>query len=348
MSETPEQRRQLKRRYQEILLYLNQIAEKTGLSAYQIADCAAGNVQLGRTDTQKILDAFESLDAPERGDTNKKKPSMPRSKNSPNTRGEPSITPDRAIQLLWEQIEKGRHLETLSPLHTGDFENWDNTTKNIVEWAFGENHRNVDHFAYQEAPTTYLAQSANQLSARHKEELHLKIPALVGYIEQLKMKSSESLSGLPETAASSSKVFIVHGHNKAIKYELAHSLQNAGVDVTILDEQTNEGRTILEKLADHATEAGFAVVLLSADDVGRAKSETVDNPRARQNVVFELGLFCGLLGRKRVCAVREKGVEMPSDLHGLVYIEYDPAGSWKHLVAKEINSAGIKVDFSKL
>ena len=71
MSETPEQRRQLKRRYREIVLYLSQIAEETGLSPYQIADCAAGNVQLERSETQKILDALKSLDAPERSDTNK-------------------------------------------------------------------------------------------------------------------------------------------------------------------------------------------------------------------------------------------------------------------------------------
>jgi predicted nucleotide-binding protein len=148
--------------------------------------------------------------------------------------------------------------------------------------------------------------------------------------------------------AQSKTIFIVHGHNKAMKYELGHSLQKAGLDVTILDEQTNEGRTLLEKFSDHAAEAGFAVVLLSADDVGRAKDATVDNFRARQNVVFELGFFCGKLGRDKVCAVRENGVEIPSDVHGFAYFDYDSAGSWKHRVAKEINRAGIKVDFDKL
>jgi hypothetical protein len=178
VSETPAQRRQLKIRYQEILLYLNQIAEKTGLSPYQIADCAAGNLQLGRSDTQKILDAIQSLDAPESGDTNKTT-IMPRSKDGPK-RGEPRITPDRGIQLLWEQIEKARQLAALPLLHAGDFDSWDNTTTNYVEEAFGENHRNIQHFASQEGPTTYLPQSANQSSDRYKQTLHLKIPALLG------------------------------------------------------------------------------------------------------------------------------------------------------------------------
>ena len=217
---------------------------------------------------------------------------MPRRKNSPNTRGEPSITPDRAIQLLWETIEKGRHLETLSPLHTGDFENWDNTTR--ISWK-GRSEKTIG------MSTTSLSRGANHVFSSERQPIigspqrrvALKF-RLSSIIEQLKMKSSESLSGLPETAASSSKVFIVHGHNKAIKYELAHSLQNAGVDVTILDEQTNEGRTILEKLADHATQAGFAVVLLSADDVGRAKSETGESS-SKTECCFRTGTFWDFL-----------------------------------------------------
>jgi len=71
-------------------------------------------------------------------------------------------------------------------------------------------------------------------------------------------------------------------------------------------------------------------------------------PRTRQNVVFELGFFFGLLGRGRVCAVYETGVELPSDLNGLGRVEYDSAGRWKHDVAKEINAAEIPVDFSKV
>jgi predicted nucleotide-binding protein len=87
--------------------------------------------------------------------------------------------------------------------------------------------------------------------------------------------------------------------------------------------------------------------LLTADDVGRAKDATVDNARARQNVVFELGFFFGLLGRGRVCAVYESGVELPSDLAGFGRVEFDPARRWKYEVAKEIHAAGIELDFRK-
>jgi predicted nucleotide-binding protein len=165
---------------------------------------------------------------------------------------------------------------------------------------------------------------------------------------ELNSLSSAVSGGKPVTQTNANLVFIVHGHKDMLKYELAHSLQNAGLAVTILHEQPNKGRTILEKFADHAAEAGFAVILLTADDFGRAKDATDDKLRARQNVVFELGFFCGLLGRRHVCAVYETGVELPSDLHGFAYVEYDKSGLWKHAVAKEISAAGIPVDFSKL
>jgi predicted nucleotide-binding protein len=125
-------------------------------------------------------------------------------------------------------------------------------------------------------------------------------------------------------------------------------LQKAGLDVTILREELNQGRTILEKLSDHADEAGFAVILLTADDFGRAKDATADNFRARQNVIFEMGLFIGLLGRRKVGAVYEPSVELPSDLHGILYVQYVKGGTWKQEVIREIRAAGIAVNLNKL
>jgi predicted nucleotide-binding protein len=113
-----------------------------------------------------------------------------------------------------------------------------------------------------------------------------------------------------------------------------------------LHEQPDSGRTIIEKFEDHASEAGFAVVLLTADDVGRARDETTLNPRARQNVVLELGFFIGRLGRGRVVALHEAGVELPSDLSGVLYKPL--AGNWHTALAGELRAAKIEVDLGKL
>lgn len=92
--------------------------------------------------------------------------------------------------------------------------------------------------------------------------------------------------------------------------------------------------------------------MLSADDVGSAgileKYEPLQS-RARQNVVFEMGFFFGLLGQGRVCAVHDLKVEMPSDLRGILYVPYDaPWGSWRWQLAKEIRAAGFPVDLNRL
>jgi predicted nucleotide-binding protein len=118
----------------------------------------------------------------------------------------------------------------------------------------------------------------------------------------------------------------------------------------ILHDQASEGRTVIEKFEDHAGEATFAVVVLTADDLGKlaGDEESPLDRRARQNVVFELGFFVGALGRNRVAILYEEGVTLPSDIDGLVYIPLDAQGAWKLPLARELKSARIEVDADKL
>jgi predicted nucleotide-binding protein len=140
-------------------------------------------------------------------------------------------------------------------------------------------------------------------------------------------------------------VFVVHGHDDARKYELVRLLDRAtDRDAQILHEQPNKGATVLEKLERHAESAAFAVVLLTGDDEGRVAGGGDLKPRGRQNVILELGLFIGLLGRDRVAVLVDPAVERPSDLDGLVYIALDPAGAWRHALVGELEAAGIAVD----
>jgi predicted nucleotide-binding protein len=91
-------------------------------------------------------------------------------------------------------------------------------------------------------------------------------------------------------------------------------------------------------------------VLLSADDEGRSRVGSSDplKHRARQNVIFEMGYFFSRLGRERVCAVYESGVELPSDLSGILYVPYGSEKDWMYAVAKEMKSAGYEVDLNKV
>lgn len=149
---------------------------------------------------------------------------------------------------------------------------------------------------------------------------------------------------------SAGPIFIVHGRHLGRANEVARVLERVTTrKVVILHEEANAGQTILEKFELHASSAAFAVVLLTSDDEGRLRDSQEDlRPRGRQNVVLEMGYFLGKLGRPRVALLIEEGVEQPSDLHGLVYVDLDAAGAWKTKLAKELTQVAIPVDMTQI
>lgn len=151
----------------------------------------------------------------------------------------------------------------------------------------------------------------------------------------------------PESARNSSiEIFIVHGHDSAAKAEVARLIEHAGLAPTILHERANRGRTIFEKFETHGGAAGFAIILLTPDDVGGPTSDNL-KPRARQNVVGEMFWFAGKLGRARICALKKGDIELPSDLVGLAYTEMDERGYWKVELLRELEAAGCAVDWKR-
>jgi predicted nucleotide-binding protein len=113
----------------------------------------------------------------------------------------------------------------------------------------------------------------------------------------------------------------------------------------ILHERPNKGRPLITKLGEEAQDVSFAIVLMTPDDEG-AKVGEKPEPRARQNVVFELGFFIGVLGPANVSAVVVGGVERPSDYDGVVYIRYE--SDWRTQIAKELQAAGFEIDWNLL
>ncbi len=152
-----------------------------------------------------------------------------------------------------------------------------------------------------------------------------------------------------EQHSGSDRVFLVHGHNEHILHETARFLEGLGLDVVILREQPNAGRTIIEKFVDYSNVA-FAIVLLTGDDRGgtSASARKDQSLRARQNVILELGFFLGKLGRHRVGALYEEGVEIPSDYSGVLFTRLDSGGAWKLALAKELKEAGLPVDWNAI
>jgi predicted nucleotide-binding protein len=148
----------------------------------------------------------------------------------------------------------------------------------------------------------------------------------------------------PDTA---SAIFLVHGRDLVRREKVRRFLEKiCDLPVIVLEDQPNKGRDVLGKLLENASMAAFAIVLMTPDDEGRTLGEEPLHPRARQNVILELGLFLGLLGRSRVVALYEESVEIPSDYVGVMWVPI--AGErWMLDIATELKEAGISVSLDK-
>lgn len=159
-------------------------------------------------------------------------------------------------------------------------------------------------------------------------------------------QAAQPAASKPQISQDSRRVFVVHGHDDGMKETVARFLQTLDMDPIILHEQPNQGRTVIEKFEKHA-DVAYAVVLLTPDDLGHSIREPEKvAPRARQNVVLEMGYFLASLGRNRLCVLHRGGVEFPSDYAGVVYIAIDEKGAWRLSLARELKSSGIKVDLN--
>jgi len=184
------------------------------------------------------------------------------------------------------------------------------------------------------------------------------------------------------TFAMKENVFIVHGRDLQSVKELKSMLKRFRLNPIILHEQPSGSRTIVEKLEKHS-DVGYAFVILTPDDVGCFNIEvskslqsivgTLQNlveaytvikhkgplkrvrdelskvassfkPRARQNVVLEFGYFIGFLGRDRVCCLYKGDVELPSDMHGIVYVPFkESVNEARDMIIKELRAVGYDV-----
>jgi predicted nucleotide-binding protein len=171
---------------------------------------------------------------------------------------------------------------------------------------------------------------------------------IIPFVRDYKSYVASHGNAVPKlTILKNNKVFIVHGHDVGAREGVARFLEGIDLEPIILLDQPNGGQTIIEKFETHAATVSFAVILLTPDDLaGVAGSPQAE--RARQNVVYELGYFAGKLGRGRVCLLRRGNVDMPSDLAGVIYTEFDLADGWKLKLVRELKAAGFNIDANKV
>jgi predicted nucleotide-binding protein len=268
---------------------------------------------------------------------------------------------NRGIARLQKRIEE---VERFNPQTVTDQYNapeLDALTAAVAEaLALTFGHGTLDYNRYKDAaefdrgPYNYAHvvpphEFQRSISGSKERSLALLRQAIRSLEERLSEAPAETIiEGAPrqERGPLTRKVFIVHGHDEGSREMVARFLQAIGFRPIILHEQANQGRTVIEKVEDHG-DVAFAVVLLTADDEGCPKGGT-PVPRARQNVILELGYFVGRLGRKHVCALKRGDLEIPSDFGGVVYEPFNESGGWKQALGRELEAAGFDIDWNKV
>lgn len=275
----------------------------------------------------------------------------------------------QVIKLLKEQLEEGKLLERQSPEFVGERRTWATATAELLRRnldsdspllaSFEEAGRKYGHWVHSQdglqvvntGHRSYdaLAKSA---SGQHARRERGSVNALSEQLRLLERAIKILEEAPPETGADGetasskppgNKVFVVHGHDEEALAGVRDFLDKARLESIVLREEPNRGQTIIEKFLESSEEVGFAIVLLTPDDIGGGSGSASFEelrPRARQNVIFELGFFIGNLGRERVCALFRQGVEIPSDYKGVLFVEFDERGEWRGEMIREMIGAG--------
>ena len=280
-------------------------------------------------------------------------------------KSQPSLveSQESAHQKIQERIDMGHQLRD-QPIHSeGELEKsvaeckkWSSYNKTLLSKLFTNPSvaERYSSFNYQKpvgsARNPLVNPSLKEQMDRYQKRIIISINSLKEIQNELELIPEQHSAASPEqVVVTGNAVFIVHGHDDGAKETVARAVEKLGLRVVILHEQPNKGRTLIEKLETLAKNAGFAIVLLTPDDVGalKNKADKKSNPRARQNVIFELGYFIGKLGRERVCAILKGDVELPSDINGVIYVRLDESGAWRQELTQEMESVGLSIDKSK-
>ena len=246
-------------------------------------------------------------------------------------------------------LEDGRAVETSAAAEewNHDYDRWRRLTAEGLRTVFVGDVA-ADEFESDSQLSSYTGLDTRlELHERFMRVTAAGVNCLVSLRERLTFAEGPvPLPGPTPATGKGTDVFVVHGRDNETKQEVARFLERIVESrVILLGEQPDQGRTTIEKFEEYASDVGFAVVLLTRDDEGRISGGAEPlRARARQNVILELGFFIGTLGRGHVALLYEHGVELPSDISGVLYLRLDPAGAWKTRLARELSEAGVSID----
>ncbi len=136
----------------------------------------------------------------------------------------------------------------------------------------------------------------------------------INYI--LEVRANYRIGEKNETEERPKRIFLSHGRSKEWYKVQAFVEKDFGLKTLELAQEANLGRTVLQKLNEEASRCSYAIIVMTGDDIFEKEV------RARENVLHEIGFFQGKYGLQNVILLHEEGVNIPSNIHGIVYIPF--------------------------
>lgn len=188
------------------------------------------------------------------------------------------------------------------------------------------------------------------------ENKHKFEEAFFNALNNISVNTSQPIQSNFVPSIASKKIFIVHGHDDESLRDLELFIMRLGLEPYILKNNVEGEKTIIEALEQRIVyDSAFGIVLMTPDDVGCSQKEYAETDsnlhlRARQNVILEMGILIGALGRQKVAILRKGEIENPSDVNGWLYVSFKESliKEAGNSIIKHMQSAGIPIDPNRI
>lgn len=272
------------------------------------------------------------------------------------------VSPSQIQQKLNEAMTQGSNLlatdarDDLTVLSAG-YQTWDKRNQLILEGSFEtksffQSGPKAEYLDFRGLTYGFGLDHVDDVSTEGlRSDIEKKIQRLAVIRDNLDLYRYEAERDDDQAPAQESpSIFLIHGRAEAPRLQVQNLLLRATAhEAVVLMEKTNQGATIIEKLEEQLGQrAGFAVVIVTGDDEGGLVGSSEMQPRARQNVILELGYAMGRVGRRNVTILYEEGVELPSDIAGVAYYPLDTHGGWQRHLLGDLKAAGFQVSSEAL
>lgn len=229
----------------------------------------------------------------------------------------------KAVQsALYEDISRHRNSKepqfpsTFDPEKVGHYFNQSSAQLGVLKKCMPEWYG--DFHALPSEPETLMAPTQNGAQPMHFSRGQMeRLSRDIGEVFEIRASSEHAA---PVVLAPPRRVFISHGRAKDWYEVQSHIEKDLKLDTLELAQEPSRGQTVIEKLEMNSGACDVAVIVMSGDDTDEA-----GQVRTRENVMHETGYFQARYGRHRVVLLHEDGVNVPSNLGGIVYVPYPTA-----------------------